>query len=200
MGLLVVGSISEVGTCSEVNQGERKCLHHRTTVGRFEVSEMNGKGRLIVSKIGEYSHLTMPSQIFDSTRKPQRNHLEISVHKQKKKKNSLALPFTSLSLPPFLFFDNTSSLSSRPLRHRTPFQPGCRPRFSSQPGHAQVVGDVKIGVFPCVFIPLRHGPFADLTAFHSGFRGCYFAAVRAPVIRVSFDGSIIVTPPPPTFK
>ena len=120
MGLLLVGSISEVGTCSKVNQGERKCLHHRTTtVGRFKVSEMNGKGRLIVSKIGEYSHLTMPSQIFDE--KTQRNHLEISVHKQKKKKkpSPCLLPLSPIHL--FLLF---YSLTAQALFRRANYGTG----------------------------------------------------------------------------
>jgi len=198
-----LGSWEGLASEGNVNQesGGRKSLHHRT-VGRFEVSEMNGKGRLIVSNFGEYSHLTMPSQIFDQ--KTQTNHLEFSVHKQKKKTPSAFL-FSSTSnppRPPFLFVDSTSSLSSRPLRHRTPFQPGCRPSLlvtTRARTSWQLVGDVKIGAFPCVFIPLRHGSFADLTAFYSIF----VTATSLPPARLSaslFDGSIIGTPLHPTFK
>ena len=183
MGLLLVGSISEVGTCSKVNQGERKCLHHRTTtVGRFKVSEMNGKGRLIVSKIGEYSHLTMPSQIFDE--KTRRNHLEISVHKQKKKKkpSPCLLPLSPIHL--FLLF---YSLTAQALFRRANYgtgplsSPVAASLLVTTRASTQVVGDVKFGVFPCVFIPLRHGPFADLTAFHSVF----VAATSLPSARLS---------------
>jgi hypothetical protein len=62
--------------------------------GRFEVSEMNGKGRLIVAKNGKYSHLTMLSQI--STRKRE----EIDSKSFHKKKNSLYL----LCLSPLVLF------------------------------------------------------------------------------------------------
>jgi len=59
--LCLAGSVSErnMVRLANVNQDQGKEYAYIISQGRFEAREMNRKGRLIVTKIGKYSHLTI---------------------------------------------------------------------------------------------------------------------------------------------